>query len=273
LLLSEEATPLRHQLSAAIRMHVRIVAALVRREMKAHFGASRIGYLWALIEPALHLATYLMIFIFVFRRHAPVGTSIALFVLTGFVPYFLYSKLANYVSASIGSNRSLLTLPPVKPLDVVAARVVLESATYLFVGSLMFLGLYLSGIPDAAPYDPLKVMEACAVAICLGLGIGMINIVILSYFHNWMTFFGMISTPLWFFSGIWFLPEQVPEPYRGYMLYNPLLHVILMFRTAFYGDYASTFLDAPYVITVDLLLLATGLALMQVARRKVLEPS
>lgn len=273
MLLYGEVTPAWRHLSAAIRTHVRIVAALVRREMKAHFGASRIGYLWALIEPALHLVAYMAFFVFVFRRHAPVGTSVALFMLTGFVPYFLYSKLATYVSMSIGSNKNLLTLPPVKPLDVVAARVVLESATYLFVGGLMFLGLYLSGIPEAVPHDPLKVMEACALAICMGLGVGMINIVILSYFHNWMTIFGMASFPLWFFSGIWFLPEQVPEPYREYMLYNPLLHVILIFRTGFYWNYGAAFLDAPYVITVSFLLLATGLALMQVARRKVLEPS
>ncbi len=272
LLLREEVTVAWHKGSAAIRAHVRIVAALIRREMKAHFGASRIGYLWALIEPALHLALYLVFFTLIFKRHTPIGTSIALFMLSGIVPYFLYSKLATYVSASIGSNRNLLTLPPVKPLDVVVARVVLEAATYMFVGGLMFFGLYLSGVPEAIPHDLLRVMEACALAIALGLGIGMINIVIVSYFHNWMTIFGMASFPLWVFSGIWYLPEQIPEPYRDYMLYNPILHVVLMFRTGFYWNYNAAFLDTSYVVTVSLLLIATGLAFMQVARRKVLEP-
>lgn len=257
----------------AIRTHVRVVSALVRREMRAHFGESRIGYLWALVEPSLHLAAYLVFFIMVFKRNAPIGTSTALFMMTGIIPFFLYSKLAGYVSSSIRSNRNLLTLPPVKPIDVVVARVVLESGTYLFVGFLMFLALYVGGIAEAIPYDLLAVMEACMLAICIGLGVGMINIVIQSYFHNWMAIFGIFTFPLWIFSGIWFLPEAVPQPFREYMLYNPILHVVMMFRTGFYWNYKPYYLDAPYVVGVSVLLVAIGLALMQVARRKVLEPT
>jgi capsular polysaccharide transport system permease protein len=257
----------------AIRTHIRVVSALVRREMRAHFGDSRIGYLWALIEPALHLVAYLLIFTVIFNRHAPIGTSAALFMMTGIIPYFLYSKLSTYVSAAIGSNRNLLTLPPVKPIDVIIARVVLESATYLFVGFLMFLALYIGGIAEAVPHEPLAVIEASILAIGIGLGVGMINIVIQSYFHNWMAIFGFCTVPLWFFSGIWFLPEQVPQPFREYMLYNPVLHVVLKFRTGFYSNYSSFYLDTAYAINVAVLLLATGFALMHVARRKVLEPT
>ena len=254
-----------------IRTHVRVVSALIRREMRAHFGESRIGYLWALIEPALHLIMYLVFFTLVLKRSAPVGTSLALFMMTGLIPYFLYSKVMYYVSYSIASNRNLLTLPPVKPIDVIVARATLESVTYLFVGFLMFLALYISGIAEALPYDPLAVMEACSLAISIGLGIGMTNIVIQSYFHNWMSIFGTFSFPLWIFSGIWFLPEQVPQPFREFMLYNPLLHIIMMFRTGFYWNINSFYLDAYYVVGISILVVVVGFALMQVARRKVLE--
>lgn len=256
-----------------IRTHVRVVSALIRREMRAHFGESRIGYLWALIEPALHLVVYLIFFTLVLKRNAPIGTSTALFMMTGLIPYFLYSKVMNYVSQSIASNRNLLTLPPVKPIDVIVARATLESITYLFVGFLMFLALYISGIAEAFPFDLLAVMEACTLAIGIGLGIGMTNIVIQSFFHNWMSIFGMFSFPLWIFSGIWFLPEQLPQPFREYMLYNPLLHIIMMFRAGFYWNINSFYLDTYYVVGVSILVMVVGFALMQVARRKVLEPT
>lgn len=255
-----------------VRTHVRVVGALVRREMRAHGGESRLGYLWAVIEPLLHLLAYIVIFEYLMKRSSALGGSMPLFLLTGIVPYFLYSKMATYVSGAIVSNKSLLSLPPVKPIDVVVARVVLESATYLFVSFVMFTGLFLAGNADAIPYDPLAVMQACALAICLGLGVGMINMVIQSFFHNWMSMFGLLSFPLWFFSGIWFLPEQVPQPYREYMLYNPLLDVVMWFRTGFYRDFRPLFLDVPYAVGVAVLLMAIGLALMRVARRKLLEP-
>lgn len=254
-----------------IRVHVRVVGALVRREMRAHFE-SRIGYLWALLMPAMHLGGFMLVFTYLIKRHVPLGTSTPLFLLTGIVPYFLYSKMATYVSGAVGSNRALLVLPPVKVSDVIVARVVLEATTYLFVGFIMFFILYLGGISEAIPYDPLAVMDACSLAICLGLGVGMINIVIVSYIPSWMTFFGMLTFPLWMFSGIWFLPEQVPQPYRDYMLYNPLMHVVLMFRKAFYWNYKAVYLDSSYAVVVIGLTLAMGLTLMQVARRRVLDP-
>ena len=257
---------------AAVRAHIRVVGALVRREMRARGGESRLGYLWAVIEPLLHLLAYLLIFEYLLQRNSSLGGGMPLFMLTGIVPYFLFSKMARYVSGAVVSNRSLLNLPPVKPIDVIVARVVLEAATYLFVGFVMFVSLYLGGTADAIPYDPLAVMQACALAICLGLGVGMINIVIQSFFHNWMSIFGLLSFPLWFFSGIWFLPEQIPQPYRDYMLYNPVMHAVMWFRTGFYRDFKAIFLDAPYAVGAGVVIVAVGLALMRVARRKLLEP-
>jgi capsular polysaccharide transport system permease protein len=260
------------QWGGALKTHARVTAALVRREMRAHFGESRLGYLWALIEPALHLGGFLLVFTYLIHRNVPLGNSTALFLLTGIVPYFLYRKIANYISGSVGSNRALLILPPVKVVDVIVARVILESTTYLFVGFLMFVGLYLGGVTDAVPDDPVRLVDVCALAVGFGLGIGLINIVIQSFLHSWMFFFNMLSFPLWIFSGIWFLPEQVPQPFREYVLYNPLTHVVLMFRSCFYGNYKPIYLDISYIVEVTGVAVLLGLALMQVARRRVLDP-
>lgn len=200
------------------------------------------------------------------------GTSTSLFLLTGIVPYFLFSKLAGYLSGAVVSNRTLLFLPPVKVLDVIVARVVLEATTFLFVSFILFVILYLTGVADAVPYDPLTVMAACALAIGLGVAIGLINIVLASYTHNWMIFFGVLTFPLWMFSGIFFLPEQVPQPFRDYLLYNPVMHIVLLFRMSFYPTYRAPYLDADYAMGVTAAVLALALALMQVARRRVLDP-
>ena len=252
----------------SIGTQLRVVAALIRREMRAHFGESRMGYLWALVEPCLHVALMMVVFIYIMHRRPALGTSTALFVLSGVIPYFLYSKIASYVSQSINGNRQLLTLPPVKLHDVIVARTVLEAATYVFVGCILFFALFMSGVAEAVPYDLLPVMQALGIAIVLGTGIGMINIVILSYIHNWMTFFGFLSTPLWFFSGMWYVPEEIPEPFRHYMLYNPIMHIVMLSRSGFYREFKATLLDMPYLIGFAGVVLAVGLAMIRTARRK-----
>jgi capsular polysaccharide transport system permease protein len=240
--------------------------------MVSHGGESRLGYLWALLGPTLQLGGVVLIFDLVIHRHVPLGRSTALFVLTGWVPYFLFSKTAMYVSWAVAGNRGLLSIPLIKPYDVIAARAILEAATYLFVGFIMFAVLYVVGVADAAPADLLMIIEACLLGIAFGVGIGMINIVISSYFHQWMMFFSIINFPIWMLSGVWFLPEQVPEPMREWMLYNPLMHVVMLFRMGFYPDYKGIFLDLPFVLGATTAAVALGMALMKVCQRRVLSP-
>ncbi len=262
-----------HLWAEVVRSQVRVVGALVRREMRAHFGESRIGYLWAIIEPILHLASFVVILIMLLRRHAPMGNNSTLFVMTAVLPYFLYAKLANYVGGSVEANRALFNLPPVKPLDVVLARTILETATYLVVGFLLVVALVLGGVSEAVPAHPLQLAAAISVVVMFGMGFGMINVVIRVFIANWLTVFSLITSPLYLLSGIWWLPEQVPQPFRDYLLYNPLMHFVMWARVGFYRDYNPEYLDRPYAVAWALGAFVVGLALLRLGRRKVLEPT
>lgn len=256
---------------AAARLQLRVLAALVRRETRSHFGESRLGYLWAVIEPALHLFVYMTLFTYILQRHNPVGGSMPLFIATGLVAYFLYYKLATYVASSVVSNKALLNLPLVKPLDVLMARAILEATTYVFVGSIILFSLYLAGVSQAVPRDPLGLLQAIAGIVTLGFGIGMINAVMREFVPNWMTLFGFLLAPLYLLSGIFFVIDQVPEPVRGYLLYNPMVHFIIWFRSGFYPEYSHSYLDRSYALQWSVAALVLGLVLVRVARRKLLE--
>jgi capsular polysaccharide transport system permease protein len=257
----------------ALRMQVRVIAALVRRETRAHFGESRLGYLWAIIEPASHLVIWLVLFVYIFRRRVPFGGSMPLFFLTGLVPYFLYYKVAMYLSGAVAGNRSLLNLPPIKPLDVLLARAILESATYVFVAVVLFFGLFLTGVDQAIPADFLALIAAVAAIVIFGTGLGMFNAVMMAFIPKWGFFFYTFFGPLYLLSGLFFLAEEVPPTYRHYLMYNPLFHYVSWFRTAFYPGFSHDYLDRGYALTWSISALTLGLALLRIARRKLLEPT
>jgi len=257
----------------ALRLQVRVLAALVRRETRAHFGESRLGYLWAIIEPVMHLMGYVLLFSVILRRSNPVGGSLALFILTGLIPYFLYSKLATYLSGAIIANKALLNLPPVKPFDVIASRAILEATTYLFVGVILLTSLLLSGIPEAVPQDPVVLTAAIAAIVTFGFGLGMINAVLQAFISNWQTIFTLTSGPIYLLSGVFFLIDEIPHPMQDYLLYNPLLHFVSWFRSGFYPGYSAAYLDRGYALYWSISALVLGLGLLRVTRRKLLEPT
>jgi capsular polysaccharide transport system permease protein len=255
-----------------LRLQVRVIVALILRETRVHFGEMRLGYLWAVIEPTLHLIAYALIFSYLLRRLSPFGGSLVVFSFTGLIPFFLYYKQSIYLAGAIDGNRMLLNLPPVKPIDVFMARGILEAATYLFAGFIILLCIGIYGVADAVPARPVELMPAFMGTVLLGFGVGITNAVIRIFIRNWMVIFGFLLSPIFLVSGIWFLPSQVPPPYRDYLLYNPLMHYIMWTRVGFYRNYDPAELDRGYALWWSLAVVVLGLTLLRVARRKLLEP-
>jgi capsular polysaccharide transport system permease protein len=121
----------------AARLQFRVIGALVLRETRTRFGTSRLGYMWALAEPIVHVLVLNVLYLAMLRR-PPIGTSLALFFITGIVPYFIFQKTSQRLMGAISGNRAILQLALVKNLDVILGRALLELGTMLIVALLLF---------------------------------------------------------------------------------------------------------------------------------------
>ncbi|EIM1128140.1 ABC transporter permease, partial [Escherichia coli] len=70
------------------------VEALFLREIRTRFGKFRLGYLWAILEPAAHLLVLLGIFGYIMHRTMP-GISFPVFLLNGLIPFFIFNSISN----------------------------------------------------------------------------------------------------------------------------------------------------------------------------------
>ena len=101
----------------------------------------------------------------------------------------------------VTGNGPLLQLPPVKPIDAILARGILEFATDIVVAAGLLAGFAAIGIP-AQPDDLLTVAAALVVTAALGCGIGFFNGVIQTLFRSWDKLWNNVTRLLYFFSGI-----------------------------------------------------------------------
>lgn len=109
------------------------VEALFLREIKTRFGKYRLGYFWAILEPTAHLLVMLAIFGYFMHRTMP-DISFPVFLINGIIPYFLFSHITSRSISAIEANQGLFNYRPVKPVDTVIARALLESVIYGCVG-------------------------------------------------------------------------------------------------------------------------------------------
>lgn len=246
----------------------RSVMALMLREMATRYGRSPGGYAWAVLEPLGAILIMALGFALIVRN-PPLGSSFTLFFATAFLPFTLYMNLSNHVSRSINFSRALLFYPAVTWVDALLARFVLNALTDILVMVLLLTGFLLVTdtrvILDIGP-----ILESVALAVLLGLGIGVLNCALIGLFPVWMQIWSIANRPLFLVSGVFFLYEDLPQTVQGILWYNPLLHVTGLMRQGFYPTYGGDYISLTFVLLVSLLSLFFGVVLLGRYHRDIL---
>lgn len=248
-------------------IELQVIHALVLRETKTRFGAHRLGYLWALLEPIIWVVTFGGMYYFL-GRLAPPGMGVVEFLVTGIVPFLLFRSSATRLTAAVESNRGLLFYPRVRPLDVVAARGVLEFSTHTAVFALLMTGAAL--LSGRATFDqPLKVLAGLGLAGGLGASLGLLFCAVNVYNNVAERLLGpVLLRPLFWISGVFYPVESLPTAARNILLHNPVLHVIDLIRDGVFPGYEARHVDPWYPLAWVLVLSFLGLTMERAARRR-----
>ena len=242
--------------------------ALVLREMSSSYGRSPGGYLWAVLEPVAGIALLTLIFSTGFRS-PPLGDNFAIFYATGMLPFQLFTSVSAAVAASILYSKALLSYPSVTYVDAILGRFILNILTQLVVSCLVFGGILLL-FDTRTQLDIMTLLGAFSLAALLALGIGTLNCFLISMVPVWQRIWSVLTRPLFIISCIFFTFESIPMPYRDWLWYNPLVHVVGLARAAFYPSYDAQYASPVYVICVGAISLLVGLIFLHRYHRDIL---
>ena len=250
----------------AIATQLQIVHALVLRETRTRFGRHRLGYLWALLEPLIFIATFGTMYLLL-ERPMPAGLPVVPFLATGFLPFLVFSRIMGQTMNAISGNKGLLFYPDVRPLDLVIARVVLEIATYLMV-----FGIIIGGVSLYEGHfrvdNILVALTGFGLAAGLGAGLGLVFCGLTTFSTTVERLVGPITRPLFWVSALFFSTNELPTDARDVLLVNPLLHAIELTRDGWFTGYRVPEVNVLYPAAWMLVFLYFGLTLERVARRR-----
>lgn len=249
--------------------HLRIVSAFIIREMATRYGRSPGGYVWAFLEPVAYVVILSTVFE-AFARVPALGESFPLFFATGYIPFSMYNGMAAYLSSTITANKNLLQYPNVAQIDPVVARVVLQAFTSIIVAVVI---LFITENIETHPHKIFwyALFESVICAWMLAIGISLTNIVLFERIPIYEKIFGIIMRPLFMLSGVFYVPSDMPHPFKEVLLANPVTQIIIRFREGFYGAGIWDGLDLGYMFEFASVLLFTGLlifTLWPVGRRQ-----
>lgn len=250
----------------AFGIQSRVVHAFILRETRTRFGKTRLGYLWALLEPMAYILTMVGIFA-ALGRGAPIDVDITLFFFSGVVPFLMFSKMMAGLSAAIDANQQLLTYPQVKTLDIMVARLLLEFSTLFLVAVVYLVATYMLGTFSSIERMT-AVIGGLVMAALLGAAMGLLGGIIKLYMPAYSNLQGILSRVLFFTSGLFFVADSLPQVLQDWLWYNPVLHLTEWVRSAFFHGFESRFYELEYPGYCTLFLLFMGLAAERVSRNK-----
>jgi len=236
--------------------------------MSTRYGRTPGGYVWAILEPLAAIMVLSIGFSLVIRTPS-LGTSFLLFYATGFLPFNLYQTISLTTARAIEYSRPLLRYPAVTWVDAILARFLLNSLTGILVTFLLIGGILIA-IDSRTLLDLPVAILSMALAMLLGLGVGVMNCTMMGLFPIWDVVWSIITRPLFIASGILFTYEDLPPMAQEFLWYNPLIHIGGLMRSGFYPTYTASYVSIPFVLFSALILFTAGLILMRRYHRVIL---
>lgn len=252
-----------------MRRYITVLKSLILRDIKSRFLGSSWGYLLSLGWPLSHIG-FLLILHGAFGRIQPYGESAAVWYSTGIVPFMAFSYTMRFIILGLIQNYPLLSFPVVKIMDIIIARTIIEIISVFMVFCIISVVLNFVGV-SFIPTKPLLAFYAVIMSLSLGISFGIIFAGLARMSAAWNLISILFVMILWAVSGVFFVPFYLPDILIYAMYINPLVHIIALFRSAYFDGFGSELTDIPYVVKWCIFSLCAALFLERLLRGRILQ--
>lgn len=247
------------------RIQIRVIHALMIRELTTRYGRENIGFLWIMVEPLLFAGLVSLLWRVMIgpKEH---GLAIFAFVVSGYLPLTLFRHCVGRCSAVFQANSSLMYHRQVQVLDFLTVRLLIEllggMMAYLFIATILIafdqfpipqnIGLLIGGW---------MLYFLVTFSICL-------VIAPLSELSEVLEKFLPVTTYLMIpFSGTFNMASFLAPRVRDALLWSPFVNCMEMMRKGIWGDEVRVYYDVTVPLVFSMVLLPIGLMLCRRVRR------
>jgi capsular polysaccharide transport system permease protein len=257
----------RDTFGARLDVQLRVIHALMLREMMTRFGRQNLGFFWLMGEPLI-LSLLVMLGWMLAKGTHEKDVGIIPFILTGYSMITLWRHIITRSVHCLRHNAGLMFHRNVHFFDALISRGLLEIGGCALSFTIAYIPLYLFDLVPPIDDPFILIMGwvlagwfCFSVAMCLAALSEMYEIA-----ERFVQPLMYVTLPL---TGTFYLVEWMPQSFQTYLLYSPLVHANEMFRAGLFGPQVKTHWDPAFLAISNLVLTALGLAMVRKARTMV----
>lgn len=251
----------------SLKIQIRVIHALVMREIITRYGRHNLGFAWLFLEPMIFTLGVAMLWTALKAGHGN-GIQIVPFAVIGYSMVLMWRNVTSRMGNAIEANTGLLFHKNVKVIDVFLARMILEiaGATISFlVLSLIFLAVGQMNLP----HNFLMMAEGWFLLIWFSIALGLFVGALFAMSEVLDRLWHAVTYLMFPLSGSAFFVYWMPQAFQDLLLYIPMVHASELIKHGYYGEIIPTFENSFYLIKWNLILTFLGLFLVKYVSKKV----
>jgi lipopolysaccharide transport system permease protein len=220
--------------------HRELTGQFAARNIRGRYKGQALGSVWSLLDPLMLLAIYTFVFGVIFRRADPAGDGgIARYALEVFGGILIFGVFRDTVGAApflIVSHANFVK-KVVYPLETLVVSQLLVALFNLAVGLAVWLLGFVIFSAAHVPSPGILLLPVVILPVALlALGLSWFLASLGVFLRDLRTPVGSIMQMLFFLSAIFYRIEDVPEPYRAAIAWNPMAQAVAAGRAVMFGD-------------------------------------
>ena len=248
----------RQPLSRSLQIQLRIIWALLLREVLTRFGRHNIGFLWMFVEPMLFTVGVTALWTATKSVHGS-NLPIVAFAITGYSSVLLWRNMPSRCIKSLDPNLGLLYHRNVRPLDIFLARLILEAAGAGMSFTFLVLFFHFVGWLEF-PENVLQVLGGWLLIAWFGTAIALFLGALAESSELVEKLWHPVSYLLFPLSGAAFLVNALPTMAQKYILYLPMVDGVEFLREGYFGSQMIAHYNIGYVVVFNAIMTLFGLA-------------
>jgi lipopolysaccharide transport system permease protein len=233
------------------------ILANVARELRVRVAATQLGPLWIVIQPALTIAIYTLIFSRIMPTRLP-GThdayAYAIYLTAGILMWNLFTTIVTRGTGMFVANASYIKhfhFPKVC-LPIITIGYSLVDFAFL----LLFFGAGLAALGRFPGWTMLAVLPVTLVLLVLAIALAVLLGTINVFYRDVEQVLPNVLQLLFWLTPIVYVPDVLPEAAQAVMRVNPLWPVVAGFHSILYRQAMPDWATLAYPLAVALALAA-----------------
>lgn len=251
------------RLLSHIRQYRFLVSQLVKRDFKAKYKRSALGFFWSFLNPLLTMLVQYVVFSTIFRSDIE---NFPVYLLSAGIVFNFFTESVGGGLCAIVGNAALITKVYV-PKYIYPFSKVLSTAVNLLISMLPLLfAVWVTGEEITIAFLLLPFLFLCLLTFCVGMSLILSTSMV--FFRDTQFLWGILSL-VWMYATPIFYPESIiPEHFRFVLQWNPMYHYLKFFRTILMQGVSPQIAEYGYCLGFALAFLGVGAWIFQRAQKK-----